>query len=149
VGLVESAAGYVGAVDWHALRLYRLSHWLWIRGHRGSALLVTALNRVLTGVDIMPAAEFGPGLLIMHGHGTVVGAIRGGRNCVIYHGVTLGARAADGGYPSLGDRVNVFPGAKVLGPVTLGDDARIGANAVVIHDVPAGATVTAPLGRMG
>lgn len=148
--LVESAAERIGALTWHALRLYRLSHWLWVRGHRASALLVAAFNRVLTGVDIGPGAEFGPGLIIMHGHGLVVdGRVRAGRDCVLYQGVTLGARRADGGPPKLGDRVNVFPGAKVIGDITLGDDAQVGANAVVIHDVPAGATVKAPLGQSG
>lgn len=148
MGPLESWARSVGAIDWHALRLYRLSHSLWARGHRASALLVAAINRVLTGVEIGPSAEFGPGLIIMHGHGLEVNAwVRAGRDCVLFHGVTLGARE-DGVPPTLGDRVSVFPGARVLGAVTIGDDARIGANAVVIRDVPAGATVTAPLGRI-
>ncbi len=150
VGLLESAAGRIGAVNWHALRLYRLSHWLWLRGHRASALLVTAINRVLTGVDIGPGAEFGPGLVIVHGHGIVVdGRVRAGRNCALFQGVTLGMRSVDGASPTLGNRVTVWPGAKVLGAITLGDDVQIAANAVVIHDVPAGATVKAPLGRIG
>ena len=151
MGLAENAAGRIGALAWHALRLYRLSHWLWVRGHRASALLVATLNRVLTGVDIAPGAEFGPGMVIVHGHGLLVDAgVRTGRNCALYHGVTLGRRSpAEGDSPTLGNRVTVWPGAKVLGAVTLGDDVQIAANAVVIHDVPAGAIVKAPLGRIG
>lgn len=150
-GLVESAAGHIGALSWHALRLHRLSHWLWVRGHRASALLIAAINRVLTGADINPAAEFGPGLVIVHGHGLVVDAgVSAGRDCALYHGVTLGRRSlVEGESPTLGNRVTVWPGAKVLGAITLGDDVQIAANAVVIHDVPAGATVKAPLGRIG
>ena len=154
VGRGERLAERVGALDWHAHRLYCLSHWLWVHNHRASALLVAALNRVLTGVDMGPSAEFGPGLVIRHGHGLhVAPTVRGGRDCALYHGVTLGTRPGGkpsrDGAPTLGDRVTVFPGAKVLGDITLGDDANIGPNTVVIRDVPAGATVTAPLGRIG
>lgn len=151
VGPIETAAGHIGALPWHALRLYRLSHWLWVRGHRASALLVAATNRVFTGADIAPAADFGPGLRIVHGHGLVVDAgVRGGRDCALYHGVTLGRRSAvEGESPTLGDGVTVWPGAKVLGAITLGDNVQIAANVVVIHDVPAGATVKPPLGQIG
>lgn len=150
MGLAETAAGHIAALNWHALRLYRLSHWLWVRGHRASALVVAAINRVLTGADIGPGAEFGPGFVIVHGHGIVVDAgVRAGRDCAIYHGVTLGRRSpVEGQSPTLGDRVTVWPGAKVLGAITLGDDVQIAANAVVIHDVPAGTIVKAPLGRI-
>jgi serine O-acetyltransferase len=146
-------ANHIAAVDWHAYRLYRLSHWLWLRGHRASAGLVAAISRMLTGVDIGPGADFGPGLVIRHGHGLVVApSVRAGRDCALYQGVTLATRPGGvpprDGAPTLGDRVTIFPGATVLGAITVGDGARIGANAVVIHDVPAGATVTAPIGRI-
>jgi serine O-acetyltransferase len=147
-GPVETLAIRIGALGWHALRLYRLAHWLWVRGHRASALLVSAINRCLTGADIGPEAQFGPGLIIVHGQGTVIhNDVRAGRDCVIFHDVTLGCRLA-GPPPKLGDRVIIYPGAKVLGTITIGDDARIGPNALVIGDVPAGATVKAPLAQI-
>lgn len=140
-GRAETIAGHVGAFNWHALRLYRLSRRLWLREHRASALLLTALNRALTGVEIPPSAQFGEGLIVMHGCGIVVHPrVRGGRDCTLYQGVTLGSTSVDGDPPTLGDGVTIFPGAKVLGAVTIGDRAIIGANAVVLCDVPAEAT---------
>jgi serine O-acetyltransferase len=133
----ERVAGHVGALNWHAVRLYRLSHRLHESGHKGCATLVVAANRVLTGVDIPASARFGEGLVIMHGHGIVVHhATRAGRECTLYQQVTIGSTSAHGEPPTLGEGVTVFPGAKVLGPITVGDRATIGANAVVIRDVP-------------
>jgi len=146
MGLGERVAGHVGALNWHAVRLYRLSRRLWESDHRALALLVAAANRVLTGVEIPPTAQFGDGLVIMHGHGIVVHrGTRGGRNCVLYQQVTIGDRGADP--PTLGDGVVLYPGARVLGAISIGDGAAIGANAVVINDVSAGSVVTAELAK--
>jgi serine O-acetyltransferase len=121
--------------------IYRVSHLLWTRRARRAAGVIAALNRVLFGVDIHPAAVLGPGLVLMHNNGIVVhGSVRSGKNCVLYQQVTLGLRGDEGLAPRLGDGVRVYAGAKVLGDVTLGDAASIGANAVVLIDVPAGAT---------
>ena len=145
---LKRLAGHLGAgaMNWHALRLYRLSSRLFAAGHPTTGMIVAAVNRVLTGVEIHPQARFGPGLIIMHGTGIVVHpGTRVGSDCVIYQGVTLGSRAHDGKPPTLGDRVTMFPGAKVLGDIVIGDDVRIGPNAVVIASLPAGATALAPL----
>ncbi len=106
-----------------------------------------AISRFATGVDIHPGARIGPGLFIDHGMGTVIGATAEiGRDVTLLHQVTLGARggARQGScgkrHPTVGDRVVVGAGAKLLGPIRIGSDARIGANAVVLEDVPAGAT---------
>jgi len=108
------------------------------------ALITAAANRVLTGVEIPPTVEFGDGLIIMHGHGIVVHPqARAGRDCVLYHQVTIGSRTLNGAPPTLGDGVVLFPGARVLGDIRIGDRAIIGANAVVISDVDPGSVVTA------
>lgn len=143
---LERGAGHVGALNWHAVRLYRLSRRLWLNERRTAALLLAAANRVLTGVEIPPTASFGPGLIIMHGCGIVVHPkTRAGRDCTLYQGVTIGSRSVDGAPPTLGDRVTLFPGAVILGPITLGNESSVAANAVVIRDLPSGATARAPL----
>jgi serine O-acetyltransferase len=137
------------AVPWHAVRLYRLAHALQLRGHPTLALIASTVNRVMTGVDIEPNACFGPGLVIMHGHGLVVnGATRVGANAIVYQQVTLGGsrHGSEGSHhgrdaPTIGNNVTIYAGAKILGPVFVGDGAQIAANAVVIHDVPARAVV--------
>jgi serine O-acetyltransferase len=145
VGFAERAASHIAARGWHAVRLYRLSRWLHLRGHRAAALLVFTLNRVLTGVEIPPSAEFGPGLVIMHGQGIVVHACaRAGRDCVLYQQATIGVAPTGGAAPTIGDGVEIFPGARVIGAITIGDRARIGANTVVTHDVPPSAVVKFP-----
>jgi serine O-acetyltransferase len=121
---------------------YRASSWLWHHRLRPVALWCKARAIRSAGTEIHPAAEFGPGLALIHSVGIVVGhEVRGGSGVVLYQGVTLGHNARTPGQPTLGDRVRVGAGAKVLGPVAIGDDAWIGANAVVLADVPAGATV--------
>lgn len=131
----------ISAIQWHAVRLYRAADRLHRRGHPAAAVFVAAANRVLTGVDIEPGATIGPGLVIMHGHGIVINrAVRAGKNLEIYQQVTLGVNNRHApGSPVLGDDVVIFPGARILGPVTIGDGAVIGANAVVLSDIPAGA----------
>jgi serine O-acetyltransferase len=143
MGRAERVALHIGALNWHAVRLYRLSRRLWLSDHRALALLAGAMNRVLTGVEIPPTAEFGDGLIIMHGHGIVVHPhTRAGRDCVLYQQVTIGSRSVHGAPPTLGDGVMLFPGARVLGDITIGDGAVIGANAVVISDVRPASVIT-------
>lgn len=130
---------------WHAIRLYRLADRLHAAGHHNLAVLVFAFNRQLTGVEIHPGAQFGPGLVIGHTPGIVVNArVRVGADCYLFHGVTLGVRGeSPTDVPTIGDRVKIYPGAKVLGHISIGDDVVIGANALVVRDVPAGSVVMA------
>lgn len=137
---LEVALAYPGV---HAVWFYRLAHALWRRpGLRLVARLVSQLGRGITGIEIHPGAEIGRRLFIDHGMGVVVGETSVvGDDVLLFHGTTLGGRSMSHGkrHPTLGDRVTVGAGAKVLGPVWIGDDAQIGANAVVVKDVPAGA----------
>lgn len=126
--------------------LFRLSHWFYQKRLSPFAKVLSLVNFVLFGLEIAVRCEISPGLYFPHTQGTVIGALRIGANATIYHNVTFGAREIDVAYsgaarPVVGDDVIVGAGAKVLGGITIGDGARIGANAVVIDDVPAGATV--------
>ncbi|OOG20520.1 serine O-acetyltransferase [Thioalkalivibrio denitrificans] len=135
----------------HAVLVHRLSHRLWHWRLRWLARVVSNLARWLTGIEIHPGARIGRRFFIDHGMGVVIGETADiGEDCTIYHGVTLGGTSWEKGkrHPSLGDRVVIGAGAKILGPVQIGDDARIGSNAVVLKDVPAGATVVGIPGRI-
>ncbi|MDZ7751244.1 MAG: serine O-acetyltransferase [Gammaproteobacteria bacterium] len=128
----------------HAVMMHRLNHWLWNQGLRWLARLSSTLTRWLTGIEIHPAARIGRRFFIDHGMGVVVGETAEiGDDCTIYHGVTLGGTTWRKGkrHPTLASNVVVGAGAKVLGPITIGEGARIGSNAVVVKDVPDGATV--------
>ena len=123
----------------HAVWGHRASSWLWRHGRTLLARLCSAFIQWLTGVDIHPAAVLGPGLFIDHASGVVIGeTAEVGADVTIYHGVTLGGTSLDRGkrHPTVGDRVTIGAGAKVLGPITIGHDSRIGANAVVVKPVP-------------
>ena len=135
----------------HALVYYRLSHWLW---HHRMLLLgrfVSHIGRVLTGIEIHPAARIGRRFFVDHGMGVVVGATTEiGDDVTLYQGVTLGGTSLERGvkrHPTLEDGVVVGAGAKVLGPITVGAGARIGSNAVVVGEVPAGATMVGVPGK--
>ena len=135
----------------HAVWAHRLAHRQWRRGHEFAARIVSATARVLTGVDIHPAATIGERFFIDHATGVVIGETAViGDDCTIYQGVTLGGTSLEKGkrHPTLGDRVVVGAGAKVLGPISVGSDARIGANSVVVRDVPAGAVVVGVPGQI-
>ncbi len=135
----------------HALCGHRVSHWLWDRQARVLARASAELTRVLTGVDIHPAARLGPGVFIDHATGVVIGeTAEVGRDVTIYQGVTLGGTSLDPGkrHPTIGDRVIIGAGAKILGPVEVGDDSQIGANAVVVKPVPAGSVVVGVPGQV-
>jgi serine O-acetyltransferase len=136
-GDFENAVIYSGL---HAIWSYRLAHLLWARTRlRGLARLLSQVTRCLTGVEIHPGATIGRRLFIDHGMGVVIGETAElGDDVLLYHGVTLGGRSLISGkrHPTIGNRVTIGAGAKVLGPLRVGDDAAIGANAVVTHDVP-------------
>jgi serine O-acetyltransferase len=125
------------------ITLIRLAHWLYQRRFRRSAKVVSLINFIVFGLEVPARLPMGMGLVIPHTNGTVIGAGYIGRNVTIFHQVTLGAKLADFGYdfalrPHVGDNVTITAGAKVLGPVRLGDGCTIGANAVVITDIPSG-----------
>jgi len=128
----------------HAIIFHRLNHWLWTRKLYLLARILSHLARFLTGIEIHPGANIGQRFFIDHGMGIVIGETSEiGDDCSIYHGVTLGGTTWQKGkrHPTLKDDVIIGAGAKVLGPITLSTGARIGSNAVVVKDVPAGATV--------
>lgn len=127
----------------HAIILYRFAHFLWGKKFFTTARIISSFARFLTGVDIHPAARIGRRLFIDHATGLVIGETAEiGDDVTLYHGVTLGGTSTQKGkrHPTLGNRVIVGAGAKLLGPIEIGDDARIGSNAVVLKAVPAGAT---------
>jgi len=128
----------------HALRFYRLGHYLWARGWLVLGRLVSHLGRLLTGIEIHPGAQIGRRLFIDHGMGVVIGETAEiGDDVTLYQGVTLGGTSLNRGkrHPTLADGVIVGAGAKVLGAFTVGRGARVGANAVVLAAVEPGVTV--------
>jgi len=142
-GDLENAVVYSGL---HAIWSYRLAHRLWARpALRGVARVLSQLTRFLTGIEIHPGATIGRRFFIDHGMGVVIGETTEiGDDVMLYHGVTLGGRSLEHGkrHPTLGSRVTVGAGAKILGPLVIGDDSAIGANAVVTQDVPADSIAT-------
>lgn len=134
---LEVALCYPGL---HALWAHRVSHRLWNNGYRLQARLHSNLARMLTGVEIHPAAVIGRRVVIDHGSGVVIGQTAVvGDDCLFYHGATLGGHSLSGGkrHPTLGNNVMVGTGAKILGDITIGDNTKIGANAVVTKSLPA------------
>ena len=135
----------------HAIMTHRVAHRLWRRGLRFPARLLSFLGRMATNIDIHPGARIGRRFFIDHGAGVVIGeTAEVGDDVTLYHGVTLGGTSWNKGkrHPTLADGVLAGAGAKILGPVTIGRGARIGANSVVVADVPAGATVIGIPGRI-
>ena len=134
----------------HAVWLHRVSHALWRHGWRWLARWLSSLGRWLTGIEIHPGAKIGRRFFIDHGMGVVIGETAEiGDDCTIYHGVTLGGTSWKEGkrHPTLENNVVIGAGAKILGPITLGDACRIGSNAVVLKDVASGDTVVGIPGR--
>src|SRR5271166_6289809 len=126
-----------------ALAWHRLAHWLWLRGWLLAGRFASHVGRTLTGIEIHPGASIGRRVFIDHGMGVVIGeTAEVGDDCTLYHGVTLGGVKWEKTkrHPTLGRSVVVGAGAKILGPVFIGDGAKVGSNAVVVRDVPAGAT---------
>lgn len=135
----------------HALLGYRLSHWLWQRNFSLSARFFSHIVRFFSGIEIHPGAKIGEGFFIDHGMGVVIGETTEiGDNVTIYHGVTLGGTSWKKGkrHPTLGNNVVVGAGAKILGPIHVGVNARVGSNAVVVKDVPPGSTAVGVPGRI-
>jgi serine O-acetyltransferase len=145
---IEVALTYPG---FHAVMFHRLSHGVWIRGWRFFGRVVSQIGRLLTGIEIHPGATVGRRLFIDHGMGTVVGETAEiGDDVTMYHGVTLGgvspsvnsaAQINRKRHPTIRDGAIIGAGAQVLGPITVGAQARVGANAVVVKDVPPGVAV--------
>ncbi len=128
----------------HALIIHRMAHYCWGQGYRWLGRFVSHFGRWLTGIEIHPGAVIGRRFFIDHGMGVVIGETAViGDDCTLYHGVTLGGTSWEKGkrHPTLKNGVVVGAGAKVLGPIEIGEDARIGSNSVVVKSVPAGATV--------
>ncbi len=135
----------------HAIIIHRMSHCCWNMGFKWMGRFSSHMGRWLTGIEIHPGAKIGKRFFIDHGMGVVIGETAViGDDCTLYHGVTLGGTSWKKGkrHPTLGDGVVVGAGAKVLGPIEIGKNARIGSNAVVLKPVPAGATVTGIPGRI-
>ena len=127
----------------HAVWIHRASHGLWNLGLKWIARLLSMVARWITGIEIHPGAKIGRRVFLDHGLGIVIGETTEiGDDCTLYHGVTLGGTSWNRGkrHPTLGRGVVVGAGAKILGPIVIGDGAQIGSNAVVVKPVPAGAT---------
>lgn len=141
--LLEIALLYPGP---KAVGLHRIAHFLYGYELFFVARLVAEISRWMTGIEIHPGAKLGKRLVIDHGFGVVIGeTAEVGDDCIIFHGVTLGGLKFDPvkRHPTVGHRVLIGTGAKILGPLTIGDEARIGANSVVVKDVAPGMTVVA------
>ena len=135
----------------HILVYHRIAHWLFEHKHFFLARWVSQRGRHKTGIEIHPGAKIGKRLFIDHGMGIVIGETAEiGDDCTIYHGVTLGGTGKDTGkrHPTIGNNVLISTGAKVLGPFTVGDNSRIGANAVVLQEVPPDSTVVGVKARV-
>ena len=127
----------------HAVAMYRVAHWFYLKNFKFIARVISQTARFLTGIEIHPGAKIGKGLLIDHGAGVVIGETAEiGDNCLLYQGCTLGGTGKDHGkrHPTLGNNVMVGCGAKVLGPFKVGDNSKIAANAVVLESVPPNCT---------
>ena len=145
---IEVALTYAG---FHALLFHRLGHWLLKRRIPFIPRAMSQFARFLTGIEIHPGATIGSGLFIDHGMGVVIGETSEiGDNVTLFQGVTLGGTGKQRGkrHPTIGSHVVVGAGAKVLGPITVGDYVKIGANSVVLQDVPDHSTVVGIPGRI-
>lgn len=135
----------------HAIWFYRLAHWFWTHRFYWLGRLTSHVGRALSGIEIHPGAQIGPAFFIDHGMGVVIGeTAEVGANVTLYHGVTLGGTSWKKGkrHPTLEDDVVVGAGAKILGPIRIGARTRVGANAVVVKDVPPDSVVVGIPGRV-
>lgn len=135
----------------HALFFYRAAHWLWVHHMFLPGRFLSHVGRFLTGIEIHPGAVIGRGFFVDHGMGVVIGETAEiGDNVTLYHGVTLGGTSWEKGkrHPTIGNNVVIGTGAKVLGPVRIGDNTRIGANSVVVRDIPANSIVVGIPGKI-
>lgn len=144
---IEVIFAYPG---FHAIFLHRIAHWLWNNHLKFLARVLSHTSRFLTGIEIHPGAKIGKGFFIDHGMGVVIGETSEiGDNVTIYHGVTLGGTSFSRGkrHPTIESNVIIGAGAKILGPLTVGSNSKIGANSVVIVDVPPSSTVVGVPGK--
>ncbi len=135
----------------HAIYIHKVARWFWTHRMRWFGRATSHLGRWLTGIEIHPGAKIGRRVFIDHGMGVVIGeTAEVGDDCTLYQGVTLGGTSLQAvkRHPTLGKSVVVGAGAKILGPFTVGDGAKVGSNAVVVKEVPAGATVVGVPGRI-
>ncbi|MEO2082763.1 MAG: serine O-acetyltransferase [Desulfurobacteriaceae bacterium] len=135
----------------HAIWLHRIAHWLWNHRMKLLARAVSHFSRWLTGIEIHPGAKIGRRFFIDHGMGVVIGETAEiGNDVTIYHQVTLGGTSTKKGkrHPTIGNNVVIGAGAKILGPVKVGDNCKIGANSVVVKDVPPNSTVVGIPGKV-
>jgi serine O-acetyltransferase len=145
---VEVLLCYAGL---HAIWNHRITHWLWKKKLRLLARWIAQVNRFFTGIEIHPGAVIGQGFFIDHGMGVVIGETSIiGNNVTMYHGVTLGGVSLQKGkrHPTIENDVVIGAGAKILGAITVGSCSRIGANAVVVNDVPSDSVVVGVPGRV-
>jgi len=136
---------------YRAIRRHRRAHWFYNHGMKFIARVISQRTKFLTGIEIHPAAKIGRGVFIDHGEGVVIGeTAEVGNNVIIYQGVTLGGTGKDKGkrHPTVHDNVMISAGAKVLGPITIGEGSKIGAGSVVLKDVPPHSTVVGVPGRV-
>lgn len=135
----------------HAIWWHRIAHWFIKRRMYTIARIISQVSRFMTGIEIHPAAVIGKRLFIDHGMGVVIGeTCEIGDDVILYQGVTLGGTGKEKGkrHPTIGNNVVVSSGAKILGSFKVGDNSRIGANAVVLEEVPPNSTVVGPKGRI-
>jgi serine O-acetyltransferase len=135
----------------HALWSYRIQHWLWVHGWRFVARFLSQFTRLITGIEIHPGAEIGRRFFIDHGMGVVIGETTIiGDDVTLYQGVTLGGTGKETGkrHPTIGNKVVIGSGARVLGNITVGENSRIGAGSVVLRDVPDHSTVVGVPGHI-
>lgn len=136
----------------HILIFHKFAHWFYKHHRYMIARWISQSGRFWTGIEIHPGAKIGEGLFIDHGSGIVIGeTAQVGKDCTIYHGVTLGGTGKEKGrkrHPSIGDNVLIGAGAKILGPIKVSSNVMIGANSVVLHDVPEEATVVGVPGHV-
>lgn len=147
-GTLEVITCYPG---FHILFFHRVAHWMWNHGLKLLARMTSQLGRFLTGIEIHPGAKIGPGFFIDHGMGVVIGETAEiGENVTLYHGVTLGGTSwrKEKRHPTIGNNVVIGAGAKVLGPFKVGDNSKIGAGSVVVHEVPPNSVVVGVPGRV-
>lgn len=134
----------------HVMIAHRVAHYFYRHKRFFIARLISQIARFMTGIEIHPGATIGKGLFIDHGMGVVIGETAEiGDNVILYHGVTLGGTGKDKGkrHPTVKDGAIIGAGSKILGPITLGENSKVGANTVVLKDVPAGATAVGCAGK--
>lgn len=147
-GSLEIVLTYPGL---HAVWLHRVANYLWRRGVPALPRVISMAARLITGIEIHQGATIGHGFFIDHGMGVVIGETAEiGENVTLFQGVTLGGTGKDKGkrHPTIEDNVVIAAGASVLGPITVGENSKVGAGAVVIQDVPANCTVVGVPGRV-